>query len=40
MLIEMVSAMKNPELLKKYKPLKFASAFEFEHYIVDKFKFI
>jgi hypothetical protein len=39
-LIEMGAAVENPKLLDKYKTLKFSSEFEFEHYIVDKFKFI
>lgn len=39
-LIEMVAVMENPKLLEKYKPLKFSSEFEFEHYIIDKFRFI
>lgn len=36
----MGAAVENPKLLDKYKTLKFSSEFEFEHYIVDKFKFI
>lgn len=39
MLLEMVGVINNPDLLNKYKPLKFSSEFEFEHYIIDKFKF-
>lgn len=39
-LIEMAGAINNPSLLDKYKPLKFASEFEFEHYIIDKFKMV
>ena len=36
----MAGAINNPSLLDKYKPLKFASEFEFEHYIIDKFKMV
>jgi len=39
-LIEMGGAINNPSVLDKYKPLKFNSEFELEHYIIDKFKFI
>ena len=37
-LIEMGGAINNPSVLDKYKTLKFASEFEFEQYILDKFK--
>ena len=37
-LIEMVGLTKNPEWLKKYKPLKFWNELEFEQYILNKFK--
>lgn len=39
-LLEMVWLTKNPEWLKKYKSLKFSSEFEFEQYILNKFKLI
>ena len=39
-LIEMAGAIQNPSVLDKYKTLKFKSEFEFEHYIIDKFKVI
>lgn len=39
-LIEMGGAINNPEVLNKYKTLKFASEFEFEQYVIDKFRFI
>lgn len=40
MLIEMVWNIENPSNLKKYKPLKFSSKFEFEQYILNKFKLV
>lgn len=39
-LMEMVGCRKNPELLKKYKTLKFWSEFEFEQYLLNQMKFI
>lgn len=39
-LIEMVGCRKNPDLLKKYKTLKFNSEFEFDQYLLEKMKFI
>lgn len=39
-LLEMVGLTKNPEWLNKYKKLKFSSEFEFEQYILNKFKMI
>ena len=39
-LIEMAGAVNNPSVLDKYKTLKFSSEFEFEHYIIDKFKMV
>lgn len=39
-LIEMAGAVNNPSVLDKYKRLKFSSEFEFEHYIIDKFKMV
>lgn len=40
MLIEMISNIENPKNLSKYKDLKFSSKFEFEQYILNKFKMI
>lgn len=40
MLIEMVGICKDPSQLKKYKPVRFSSKFEFEQYILNKFKLI
>ena len=37
-LLEMVWCIKNPELLEKYKPIKFNSEFEFEQWILGKFR--
>ena len=34
----MVWCIKNPELLEKYKPIKFNSEFEFEQWILGKFR--
>ena len=34
----MGGAINNPSVLDKYKTLKFASEFEFEQYLLDKFK--
>lgn len=39
-LIEMISYCEDPSQLKKLKPIKFSSKFEFEQYILNKFKFI
>lgn len=39
-LLEMVGCMKNPELLKKYKDIKFSNEFEFEQYLLNTMKFI
>jgi len=39
-LLDMAGAIQNPSVLDKYKTLKFKSEFEFEHYIIDKFKVI
>lgn len=39
-LLEMVWLTKNPEWLNKFKNLKFSSKFEFEQYILNKFKLI
>ncbi len=39
-LLEMVWLTKNPEWLNKFKNLKFSSEFEFEQYILNKFKLI
>jgi len=39
-LIEMVGAINNPSILDKYKPLKFSSEFEFDTYVLNKFKLI
>lgn len=39
-LLEMVGLTKNPEWLNKYKKLKFSNKFEFEQYILNKFKLI
>ena len=36
----MAGAVNNPSVLDKYKRLKFSSEFEFEHYIIDKFKMV
>lgn len=38
-LMEMIGCRKNPELLKKYKDLRFTSEFEFEQYLLKKMKF-
>lgn len=40
MLIEMIGSIENPKNLNKYKHLKFSSKFEFEQYILNKFKLI
>lgn len=40
MLIEMIWNIENPKNLNKYKKLKFSSKFEFEQYILNKFKLI
>jgi hypothetical protein len=40
MLLEMVGCIENPNNLKKYKQLRFSSKFEFEQYILNKFKMI
>ncbi len=37
-LLEMVGLTKNPEWLKKYKPVRFGNKLEFEQYILNKFK--
>lgn len=37
-LIEMGGAIQNPSVLDKYKTLKFSSEFEFEQYLLNKFK--
>lgn len=37
-LIEMVAYIKNPELLKKQKDLRFSSEFEFEQYLLKQMK--
>ena len=37
-LMEMVGCRKNPELLKRYKKLKFDSEFEFEQYLLRTMK--
>lgn len=39
-LLEMVWCIKNPELLKKYKDLRFNSETEFEHYLLRTMKFV
>jgi len=39
-LVEMVGCRKNPDLLKKYKKLKFSSEFELEQYLLRNMKFI
>lgn len=39
-LLEMVWLTKNPDGLNKYKTVKFSSEFEFEQYILNKFKLI
>ena len=39
-LLEMIWCMKNPELLKKHKDLRFNSETEFERYLLEKMKFI
>ena len=39
-LLEMVGCIKNPDLLKKYKDLKFNTEFEFEQYLLNTMKFI
>jgi len=39
-LIEMAGAVQNPSVLDKYKTLKFSSEFEFEQYILQKFKMV
>lgn len=38
-LMEMVGCRKNPELLKRYRTLKFNSEFEFEQYLLRNMKF-
>lgn len=40
MLIEMIGNIENPKNLSKYKKVKFSSKFEFEQYILNKFKLI
>lgn len=40
MLLEMVWYIKNPELLKKYKDLRFNTEFEFEQYLLHNMKFV
>lgn len=40
MMLEMVWSIENPKNLSKYKNLKFASKFEFEQYVLNKFKLI
>lgn len=40
MLIEMITNIENPSNLKKYKPIRFSSKFEFEQYILNKFKLV
>lgn len=37
-LIEMAGCIENPKSLEKYKKLRFNSKFEFEQYILQKFK--
>ena len=39
-LLEMVGCIKNPELLNKYKEMKFSSEFEFEQYLLNNMRFI
>lgn len=39
-LIEMAGAIQNPSVLDKYKTLKFTSEFEFEQYILQKFRMV
>lgn len=39
-LLEMVWCIKNPELLNKYKELKFSNEFEFEQYLLRNMKFM
>ena len=39
-LLDMAGAIQNPSLLDQYKTLSFNSEFEFEQYIMEKFKFI
>lgn len=39
-LLEMIWCMKNPELLKKHKELRFSSEFELEQYLLEKMKFV
>lgn len=39
-LIEMGGAVNNPSVLDKYKKMAFNGKLDFEHYIIDKFKFI
>ncbi len=39
-LMQMVWLTKNPQWLDKYKTVKFSSEFEFEQYILNKFKLI
>lgn len=38
MLLEMIWAIKNPEALEKYKQAKFSSEFEFDQWILGKFR--
>jgi len=39
-LLEMIWYIKNPEWLKRYKDLKFATEFEFEQYLLNNMRFI
>lgn len=38
LLLEMISCIKNPEGLEKYKTVKFSSEFEFDQRVLGKFK--